>query len=204
MKLNIALIIGLFLGIIVVSGGIGLHFAPRGVDSANAKPLPIDVIGRQFEWRIRYPLRQDFLDDSKRIEDFQSGPLHFGSRSDATHTVNKLHVWRGATVRIRITSQDVGHALAIPSLEMKQGIHPGRIDEMTFVASEANCQWDEAKGKLKIDPTRPWQVECADLCGWGHDKMRGRFYVHTSRESFLEWLKLTENGEPIPTTDSWD
>jgi hypothetical protein len=35
---------------------------------------------------------------------------------------------------------------------------------------------------------RHYELVCAELCGWGHYKMKGRIYVHGTREDFNAWL----------------
>jgi cytochrome c oxidase subunit 2 len=37
---------------------------------------------------------------------------------------------------------------------------------------------------------KDWELACAELCGWGHYKMRGRLYVHETKDDYLRWLKM--------------
>ena len=55
-----------------------------------------------------------------------------------------------------------------------------------FDAQEANVKWDETR-KAWVE-TEVWELACAELCGWGHYKMRGKLYVHESKADFLRWL----------------
>jgi hypothetical protein len=51
-----------------------------------------------------------------------------------------------------------------------------------------------------FDPDHPdepqsrqeWALACAELCGWGHYKMRGRLYVHQTQEDYLLWLRAAD------------
>jgi hypothetical protein len=36
---------------------------------------------------------------------------------------------------------------------------------------------------------RHFDIVCAELCGWGHYKMKGRLFVHDTPEQLDEWLK---------------
>ena len=39
------------------------------------------------------------------------------------------------------------------------------------------------------DPGHSWEIACAELCGARHAYMRGRLYVHPTREDFEAWTK---------------
>lgn len=43
---------------------------------------------------------------------------------------------------------------------------------------------------LAVDEDRQWELACAELCGWGHYKMRGRLFVHKDKKSYENWLKF--------------
>ena len=60
----------------------------------------------------------------------------------------------------------------IPNLRIKQDAVPGMKIPVWFKATE-NGQFD---------------IVCAELCGWGHYKMKGRVTVE-SREDFDRWLE---------------
>ena len=42
---------------------------------------------------------------------------------------------------------------------------------------------------------RQFELVCAELCGWGHYKMKGRLVVHETREEFDEWLKAAQAAQ---------
>ena len=73
---------------------------------------------------------------------------------------------------VDLKSQDVLHSFFLPNLRVKQDVVPGMKHS-------------------RLVPGRPktgvYDIVCAELCGWGHYKMKGRVTVE-SREDFDEWL----------------
>ncbi len=93
-----------------------------------------------------------------------------GTRDDL-YTVNDLHVPVDEEIVIAIKSQDVLHSFFLPNLRIKQDVVPGMKQFVWFQAND----------------TGVFDIVCAELCGWGHYKMRGRMTIE-SRESFDAWL----------------
>ncbi len=115
------------------------------------------VTGRQFEWRIRYFLPGA---DGRR-----------GTVDDDFFTVNDLHVPVNENVVLQIESEDVLHSFFLPNLRVKQDVVPGMKQFVWFQPNR----------------TGVYDIVCAELCGWGHYKMKGRLTVE-SRADFDRWL----------------
>ncbi|MDA1052021.1 MAG: cytochrome c oxidase subunit II [Planctomycetota bacterium] len=90
---------------------------------------------------------------------------------DDLYTVNELHIPVDEEIVIAIKSEDVLHSFFLPNLRIKQDIVPGMKQFVWFRANQ----------------TGTFDVVCAELCGWGHYKMRGRMTIE-SREKFDVWL----------------
>ena len=123
-------------------------------DDVFLPPL-LEVTGRQFEWRLRYP----------------GADQEFGT-SDDIHLVNDLHVPVDEEIVIAIKSDDVLHSFFLPNVRLKQDVVPGMKQYVWFEATE----------------TGTFDIVCAELCGWGHYKMKGRLTVE-SRKDFERWLR---------------
>ena len=119
-----------------------------------------EVTARQFEWRIRYPAR--------------GKPLKPTPQPDDIYSVNELHVPTGDLVSITLRSDDVQHAFFVPELRVKQDAVPGKLIPVWFDATE----------------TREYEMLCAELCGWGHYKMKAKL-VAQSAEDFEAWKDKT-------------
>lgn len=90
---------------------------------------------------------------------------------DDVQIVNELHIPKGEEIVLRIKSQDVLHSFFLPNLRIKQDVVPGMKQHVWFRANR----------------TGVYDIVCAELCGWGHYKMRGRLTVE-ERETFDRWL----------------
>jgi cytochrome c oxidase subunit 2 len=91
---------------------------------------------------------------------------------DDVYTVNDLHIPVDEEVVIQLKSMDVLHSFFLPHMRVKQDAVPGMKQFLWFRANR----------------TGKYDLVCAELCGWGHYKMRGRLYVE-SRQQFDKWLK---------------
>jgi len=86
--------------------------------------------------------------------------------------VNDMHIPVNEEVVVKITSQDVLHSFFLPNLRIKQDVVPGMRQYVWF----------------KANRTGVYDIVCAELCGWGHYKMRGRLTVQR-REDFDRWFE---------------
>lgn len=82
----------------------------------------------------------------------------------------ELHVVVDQTYSFKLTSDDVIHSFFIPVFRLKQDAVPGM----------------EIAGWFRPTETGQWEIACAELCGLGHYRMRGRLWVHTAEE-FARW-----------------
>ena len=73
---------------------------------------------------------------------------------------------------VTIESEDVLHSFFLPNLRVKQDIVPGMVQHTWFKATE----------------TGNYDIACAELCGWGHYKMRGRLTV-LEPEDYQAWFE---------------
>jgi cytochrome c oxidase subunit II len=123
--------------------------------------VPIaEVTARQFEWRIRYPAPGKSLSVSPQPDD--------------VYTVNSLVVPQGKPVLVQLRTEDVQHALFVPELRIKQDAVPGLIIPVWFQTTE----------------TGTFDLVCAELCGWGHYKMKAQLLSKTPEE-FEAWHRQT-------------
>lgn len=123
-------------------------------DDRDLEPI-CEVIGRQFEWRIRYAGKDGKL-----------------GTSDDVYTVNELYLPVNEDALINIKAQDVLHSFFLPNVRVKQDVVPGMKQQVWFRPNKEGA----------------YDIVCAELCGWGHYKMRGRMTI-VSRERFNEWLE---------------
>src|SRR5205823_3127756 len=120
---------------------------------------------------------------------------------DDVHVVNEVHVWKGAKVRMYLKTRDVLHSFFLPNLRIKQDALPGKTIPVYFDATEANCEYDETTKTWQFLKDKDWELACAELCGWGHYKMRGHLYVHKDKNDYLRWLKQAADKQNATKPD---
>ncbi|NBW86623.1 MAG: cytochrome c oxidase subunit II, partial [Planctomycetia bacterium] len=108
---------------------------------------------------------------------------------DDLFLTNDLHVPVDEDVLIQLKSMDVLHSFFLPHVRIKQDAVPGMKIPVWFKARQEGA----------------FDIVCAELCGWGHYKMKGRV-TYESRAKFDAWLerKYSEQEETQPQTDTAD
>ncbi len=124
-----------------------------------------EVTARQFEWRIRYPEAGQPLKNQPEPQDL--------------YAVNEIHVPTGRPVKFNLRTDDVQHAFFAPELRVKQDAVAGLIIPVWF----------------EIPVAGEYQLLCAELCGWGHYKMRA-IIVAEPQDKVNEYLaRLKEDQD---------
>jgi len=101
---------------------------------------------------------------------------------DDIHTVIDLHLPVGEEVVLQIKSEDVLHDFFLPNCRVKQDVVPGMKQYIWFKPLE----------------TGEYDIVCAELCGWGHYKMKGRMTV-VSKNDFADWIDTTRKAQQLTT-----
>ena len=98
---------------------------------------------------------------------------------DDLFTVNDLHLPKDEKIVLAIKSQDVLHSFFLPNLRIKQDVVPGMKQHVWFTATKNGA----------------YDIVCAELCGWGHYKMKGRITVqdHADYDRWIEQLRSEQN-----------
>jgi cytochrome c oxidase subunit 2 len=91
---------------------------------------------------------------------------------DDVFTESDLHFVKDKQVLIYLKSSDVLHSFYIPILRIKQDAVPGLTIPVWFDSDTAGS----------------FELVCAELCGWGHYKMRGRVTIHENDAEFQKWM----------------
>ncbi len=175
--------------VVVVEAVILLVFAiPAWAVRVNALPpedgaTVVHVIAKQFEWHMVYPGpdgrfgRRDasLITSTNAIGLDRSDP----NGADDIHTINQMNLPVDTPVIAYLSTLDVIHSFGITSMRVKQDVIPGM---------EIPVWWE---------PTvvGDYEVNCSQLCGLGHYRMRGFLTImnQADYESFLaeEGAKLS-------------
>ena len=106
-----------------------------------------------------------------------AGPDGELDTQDDVLTVNDLHVKKGETYHYELQSRDVLHNFAVPAFRLRQDAVPGRT----------------ISGWFKPSKTGIYDLQCAEMCGYGHGIMGAAVIVH-SEESFNTTMTQIQNG----------
>jgi cytochrome c oxidase subunit 2 len=193
-------------GVIVAEAVLLLGFSvPLWAQRVNDFPNPAEstvvrVVGQQFAWNIHYPGADGkFGSTSAALVDSQSNPIGLDRKDPAAAddivTVNQLHLPVDKPAIVFVSSLDVIHSFGINEMRVKQDAIPGLSTPLWFVPTVTTDAMRAALG----NPEWTYEINCAQLCGLGHYRMRGFVTIDTA-EQFQAWMdaetkKLQGAGE---------
>jgi cytochrome c oxidase subunit 2 len=102
---------------------------------------------------------------------YPGGDGRLDTSDDITAPINVLHLPVNRPVIFVLESQDVLHSFFVPVFRLKQDVVPG-VTIRTWV---------------QATQTGEFEIACAELCGLGHYRMRGRITVEPQAD-FETWL----------------
>ncbi len=118
------------------------------IDEINNPSLTVKTIGHQWYWSYEYTDYEDLNFDSYIIptSDLKPGELRL------LEVDNRMVLPIQMTIRILVSSEDVLHSWAVPSLGLKTDAIPGRLNQTTLIS------------------TRPglFYGQCSEICGSNH------------------------------------
>jgi cytochrome c oxidase subunit 2 len=135
----------------------------------------VHMIAKQFEWHTHYPGadgrfgRRDIslITPTNSIGLDRSDP----NAADDLHTINQMNLPVDKPVLVYLSTQDVIHSMGIAEMRVKQDAIPGMQTPVWWVPT--------VEGEF--------EVNCSQLCGLGHYRMRG-FVTIQSQAEFDTWL----------------
>lgn len=174
---------------LVVLVVIGLKNWFTMTDKAPEGSMVVQVMGKQFNWIIRYPGADGILGktDFRLINDANNvlgldwnDPA---AKDDIIIENGEMHIINKKNVQLVINSRDVIHDVGLPHFRMKMDAVPGITTTMWFTPKFTST---EMKKKTN-NPNFVYEISCDQMCGKGHYSMRGTVIVQTEKE-FNEWL----------------
>lgn len=138
------------------------------VDKTEEAEMTLKVIGHQWYWEYQYPDQGDITFDSYMLKDDELKP----GQPRLLEVDNRVVLPVDTTVKVLITSADVIHDWAMPSMGIKTDAVPGRLNET----------W------LRITKPGVYYGQCSELCGVGHGFMPIAIEA-VSKEEFKAWVE---------------
>jgi cytochrome c oxidase subunit II len=156
---------------------------------APANAQIVEVVGKQFNWIIRYPGKDGELGkrDFRKINDANNViGLDWTDKKNMDDIISQsgeLHVVVNKPVSLIIGSRDVIHDVGLPHFRMKMDAVPGIVTTLWFTP----CITTEEMKKKTGNPNFVYEISCDQICGKGHYSMRGTVIVESQQE-YDAWL----------------
>lgn len=121
------------------------------IDEINNPAVTVKTLGHQWYWSYEYTDYEDLIFDSYIIPTHELSP----GQLRLLEVDNRVVLPAELTIRILISSEDVLHSWAVPSLGLKTDAIPGRLNQTTLLS------------------TRPglYYGQCSEICGSNHSFM---------------------------------
>jgi cytochrome c oxidase subunit II len=157
--------------------------------NAPANSQIVEVIGKQFNWVMRYPGPDGKLGkkDYKLINN-ATNVLGLdwndpNSKDDIISEGGELHLAKGTPVKLIIGSRDVIHDVGLPHFRMKMDAVPGVPTTIWFTPTITT----DSMKRITNNPNFVYEISCDQMCGKGHYAMKGSVIVH-EKDDLKKWL----------------
>lgn len=149
------------------------------IDEVIDPTVTLKVIGHAWYWQYEYSDFSNKLGSSIQFDSYmvaedelQKGQLRLLEVDNAVVLPTETHI------RVLITSSDVIHSWAIPSLGVKMDACPGRLNQVSLF--------------IKREST--FYGQCSELCGLNHGFMPIKIEA-VSMEKYITWLLMQTEGK---------
>ena len=138
------------------------------MDRTQNPEMTIKATGHQWYWSYDYPDHGNFTFDAAMVpeSELKEGQLRL------LEADNRVVLPVDTDIRVLLTSDDVIHNWAVPSLGLKLDTVPGRINET----------W------VRIEREGTFYGQCSELCGLNHAYMPIAIEA-VSKAAFAEWVE---------------
>uniref|UniRef100_A0AAU7VFN2 Cytochrome c oxidase subunit 2 n=1 Tax=Ikanecator primus TaxID=3115570 RepID=A0AAU7VFN2_9MAXI len=140
------------------------------LDEATDSQVTLKAVGHQWYWSYEYA---DFSSVSGEVAEFDAYMLPDGPSPSfrLLDTDNRTTLPWGCGVRVLVSSADVLHAWAVPSLGVKVDACPGRLNQVSFSSHRPGIFFGQ----------------CSEICGANHSFMPICIEMVTGGD-FLAWV----------------
>ncbi|MEJ8803962.1 cytochrome c oxidase subunit II [Pontibacter sp. H249] len=165
--------------------------------AAPEDAVVIEVMGKQFNWMVRYPGADGQLGVAKHtlIDATNEFGVDFSDPAAKDDFMPmEIHVPKGQPVLFKIRSRDVIHSVFLPHFRVKMDAVPGMPTKFWFVPTKTTDEMRSETG----NPDFKYELACTEICGRGHFAMR-YILVVDEPEDYQAWLaKQTPFAEQNP------
>lgn len=102
--------------------------------------------------------------------------------ADDVEMIDELHLQVDKVYHFKLESTDVLHSFSIPVFRLKQDAVPGRV----------------ITGWFKPTKVGVYDLQCAEMCGYGHGIMAAKVHVQSEQE-YHSWLQAQQQSQNMQT-----
>nr|ADP68261.1 cytochrome c oxidase subunit 2 [Lepilemur leucopus] len=137
------------------------------MDEITTPSLTLKTMGHQWYWSYEYTDYENLCFDSYMVplSDLKPGDLRL------LEVDNRVALPTEMSIRMLVSSEDVLHSWAVPSLGVKTDAIPGRLNQLTLMASRPGIYYGQ----------------CSEICGANHSFMPIVLEL-VPLKHFEEWL----------------
>lgn len=153
---------------------------------APNEAVVIEVLGKQFNWIVRYPGKDNALGGVKTslIDATNEIGIDFSDKNSMDDVVpSEIHIPKGRPVLFKIRSRDVIHSFYLPHFRVQMHAVPGMPTKFWFVPTKTTADMATETG----NPDFKYELVCNQICGRGHFAMRAVIIVDEP-EDYQKWL----------------
>ncbi|RPE13365.1 cytochrome c oxidase subunit II [Chitinophaga lutea] len=165
----------------------GIRHWLRITSEAPKDAMVVEVIGKQFNWMMRYPGKDGQLGRRNfHLINESNNPLGQDWKDNLNQDdfiSSELHVVVGKNVKLIIGSRDVVHDVGLPHFRLKMDAVPGIPTTLWFTPKYTTAEMRKRTG----NPDFVYELACDQMCGKGHYSMKANIIVETQAE-YDAWL----------------
>ncbi|WP_210463983.1 MULTISPECIES: cytochrome c oxidase subunit II [Rufibacter] len=148
----------------------------------------VEVMGKQFNWLIRYPGADNKLGHVKHTlidatNEFGIDLNDQNAKDDFPAEPSAFHVPKGVPVLLKIRSRDVIHSVFLPHFRVKMDAVPGMPTSFWFIPTKTTSEMQSETGNANFQ----YELACTEVCGRGHFAMKMTMIVDEP-EDYQKWV----------------
>ena len=145
----------------------------------------LEIMGKQFNWLVRYPGRDMKLGvvNYRLIDATNEFGFDLSDKAGLDDFVpGEIHVPKGHPVLLKIRSRDVLHAVYMPHFRVQMYAVPGMPTKFWFTPTKSTDEMRAQLGK----PDFKYELACNQICGRGHFAMKFTIVVDEP-DDYVAW-----------------
>ncbi|WP_207435872.1 cytochrome c oxidase subunit II [Sabulibacter ruber] len=155
---------------------------------APENAVVVEVMGKQFNWLVRYPGADNKLGLVKHTlidatNEFGIDLNDKNAQDDFPGEPSAFHVPKGQPVQLKIRSRDVIHSVFLPHFRVKMDAVPGMPTTFWFIPTKTTAEMQTETGNANFQ----YELACTEVCGRGHFAMKMTMIVDEP-EDYQKWV----------------